>query len=53
MDSFNTEMNEMKVGTGEPGNPVLAVQCNYEKIYAVMEVCRMNALYFLGRLMCL
>lgn len=36
-DLFNTKMAEMKVGTGGPGNPVLAVQCNYEKSYAFVE----------------
>jgi hypothetical protein len=37
-DLFNTKMAEMKVGTDGPGNPVLAVQCNYEKSYAFVEV---------------
>jgi len=36
-DLFNTKMEEMGVGTGGPGNPVLAVQCNYEKSYAFVE----------------
>jgi splicing factor U2AF subunit len=36
---FNQKMNEMNIGTGTPGNPVLAVQCNYEKNYAFVEVC--------------
>lgn len=36
-DFFNAKMAEMKVGTGGPGNPVLAVQCNYEKNYAFVE----------------
>jgi splicing factor U2AF subunit len=35
-DFFN---NKMKIGTGAPGNPVLAMQCNYEKSYAFVEVC--------------
>jgi len=35
---FNNKMLEMKIGTGAPGNPVLAVQCNYEKNYAFVEV---------------
>src|SRR5713226_2932113 len=35
---FNNKMLEMKIGTGGPGNPVLAVQCNYEKNYAFVEV---------------
>ena len=37
-DFFNHKMTEMKIGTGAPGNPVLAVQCNYEKSYAFVEV---------------
>lgn len=37
-DFFNEKMAEMKIGTGGPGNPVLAVQCNYEKNYAFVEV---------------
>jgi len=37
-DFFNKKMTEMKIGTGAPGNPVLAVQCNYEKSYAFVEV---------------
>ncbi|KAI0258707.1 hypothetical protein BC834DRAFT_910251 [Gloeopeniophorella convolvens] len=36
-DFFNNKMTEMKIGTGAPGNPVLAVQCNYEKNYAFVE----------------
>ncbi|KAF8636380.1 hypothetical protein AX17_003562 [Amanita inopinata Kibby_2008] len=36
-DFFNTKMTEMDIGTGGPGNPVLAVQCNYEKNYAFVE----------------
>ena len=35
---FNEKMTEMNIGTGGPGNPVLAVQCNYEKSYAFVEV---------------
>ena len=38
-DFFNAKMKEMSIGTGAPGNPVLAVQCNYEKNYAFVEVC--------------
>ena len=38
-DFFNSKMIEMSIGTGGPGNPVLAVQCNYEKNYAFVEVC--------------
>ena len=38
-DLFNNTMSESKLGTGGPGNPVLAVQCNYEKNYAFVEVC--------------
>ncbi|KZT10083.1 uncharacterized protein LAESUDRAFT_645827 [Laetiporus sulphureus 93-53] len=34
---FNSKMKEMNIGTGAPGNPVLAVQCNYEKNYAFVE----------------
>uniref|UniRef100_D8Q0G7 Splicing factor U2AF subunit n=1 Tax=Schizophyllum commune (strain H4-8 / FGSC 9210) TaxID=578458 RepID=D8Q0G7_SCHCM len=34
---FNSKMTEMNIGTGGPGNPVLAVQCNYEKNYAFVE----------------
>ena len=37
-DFFNSKMIEMSIGTGGPGNPVLAVQCNYEKNYAFIEV---------------
>lgn len=37
-DFFNQKMNEMNIGTGGPGDPVLAVQCNYEKNYAFVEV---------------
>ena len=37
-DFFNAKMKEMNIGTGTPGNPVLAVQCNYEKNYAFVEV---------------
>lgn len=36
-DFFNEKMTEMNIGTGGPGNPVLAVQCNYEKSYAFVE----------------
>lgn len=36
-DFFNSKMIEMSMGTGGPGNPVLAVQCNYEKNYAFVE----------------
>jgi len=36
-DFFNNKMIEMNIGTGAPGNPVLAVQCNYEKNYAFVE----------------
>ncbi|KAG6909037.1 hypothetical protein DXG01_002311 [Tephrocybe rancida] len=36
-DFFNSKMIEMSIGTGGPGNPVLAVQCNYEKNYAFVE----------------
>ncbi|KAK7061074.1 hypothetical protein VNI00_000809 [Paramarasmius palmivorus] len=34
---FNQKMAEMNIGTGAPGSPVLAVQCNYEKNYAFVE----------------
>ncbi|KIM56285.1 hypothetical protein SCLCIDRAFT_1220435 [Scleroderma citrinum Foug A] len=36
-DFFNSKMIEMSIGTGGPGKPVLAVQCNYEKNYAFVE----------------
>ncbi|CAK5273957.1 unnamed protein product, partial [Mycena citricolor] len=36
-DFFNAKMEEMKLGTNASGNPVLAVQCNYEKNYAFVE----------------
>ncbi|TFK71659.1 hypothetical protein BDN72DRAFT_427527 [Pluteus cervinus] len=36
-DFFNGKMEEMNIGTGAAGNPVLAVQCNYEKNYAFVE----------------
>ncbi|KAF5362230.1 hypothetical protein D9756_002504 [Leucocoprinus leucothites] len=36
-DFFNAKMAEMNIGTGASGNPVLAVQCNYEKNYAFVE----------------
>lgn len=41
-DFFNSKMKEMNLGTGAPGNPVLAVQCNYEKNYAFVEVCTLR-----------
>jgi splicing factor U2AF 65 kDa subunit len=44
-DFFNSKMIEMSIGTGGPGNPVLAVQCNYEKNYAFVEVT-LIILYF-------
>ena len=34
----NTKMAEMSVASDGFGNPVLAVQCNYEKSYAFVEV---------------
>jgi splicing factor U2AF subunit len=37
-DFFNEKMKEQNLGTDQPGNPVLAVQCNYEKNYAFVEV---------------
>jgi hypothetical protein len=37
-DFFNSKMIEMNIGTGGPVKPVLAVQCNYEKNYAFVEV---------------
>ena len=37
-DFLNSKMIEMGIGTGGPGKPVLAVQCNYEKNYAFVEV---------------
>ncbi|TFK25626.1 hypothetical protein FA15DRAFT_639148 [Coprinopsis marcescibilis] len=36
-DFFNQKMTEHNIGTGSTGNPVLAVQCNYEKNYAFVE----------------
>jgi hypothetical protein len=48
-DFFNGKMIEMNIGTGGPGNPVLAVQCNYEKNYAFVEVsCFAPCIHFLG-----
>jgi splicing factor U2AF subunit len=44
-DFFNEKMTEMNIGTGGPGNPVLAVQCNYEKSYAFVEVRAEEVLY--------
>lgn len=49
-DFFNNKMTEMKIGTGAPGNPVLAVQCNYEKSYAFVEVrfqTRVSSTFFI------
>jgi splicing factor U2AF 65 kDa subunit len=43
-DFFNGKMIEMNIGTGGPGNPVLAVQCNYEKNYAFVEVSRFDSM---------
>ena len=37
-DFFNAKMKEMNIGSGGNGNPVLTVQCNYEKNYAFIEV---------------
>ena len=37
-DFFNSKMKEMDIGTSNQGNPVLAVQCNYEKNYAFVQV---------------
>ncbi|KDQ18936.1 hypothetical protein BOTBODRAFT_52136 [Botryobasidium botryosum FD-172 SS1] len=34
---FNSKMIEMGIGTGAPGDPVLAVQVNHEKSYAFVE----------------
>lgn len=39
-DFFNSKMKEMNIATSTSGNPVLAVQCNYEKNYAFIEVRR-------------
>lgn len=36
-DFFNSKMKEMNIGTSSAGDPVLAVQCNYEKSYAFIE----------------
>ena len=50
-DFFNEKMKEMDICTGAPGNPVLAVQCNYEKNYAFVEVsrCRQLSVYCADR----
>lgn len=45
-DFFNAKMAEMNIGTGTSGNPVLAVQCNYEKNYAFVEVCKLVTLTY-------
>ena len=37
-DFFNKNMTEMGTGTGGLGNPVLSVQCDYEKGCAFIEV---------------
>lgn len=37
-DFFNSKMKEMNIGSASQGDPVLAVQCNYEKSYAFVEV---------------
>jgi splicing factor U2AF subunit len=37
-DFFNSKMAESGIGSEAPGNPVLAVQVNYEKNYAFVEV---------------
>lgn len=37
-DFFNAKMAEMNIGSSPSGNTVLAVQCNYEKNYAFVEV---------------
>ncbi len=42
-DFFNAKMAEMNIGTGTSGNPVLAVQCNYEKNYAFVEVWKASS----------
>jgi splicing factor U2AF subunit len=44
-DFFNKKMAEMGIGTGGAGNPVLAVQCNYEKNYAFVEVRQLVPTY--------
>lgn len=44
-DFFNSKMKEMSIGTGAPGNPVLAVQCNYEKNYAFVEVLSVTCIH--------
>jgi splicing factor U2AF 65 kDa subunit len=49
---FNTKMPEMGIGTGGPGNPVLAVQCNYEKNYAFVEVIICASIQGLYELIC-
>lgn len=52
-DFFNSKMIEMDIGTGGPGNPVLAVQCNYEKNYAFVEVCASFSLCWACLTLCL
>lgn len=47
-DFFNSKMIDMAIGTGAPGNPVLAVQCNYEKNYAFVEVRALIPAMFRG-----
>jgi len=37
-DFFNKKMTEMKIGTGVPGNAVLAVQCDYGESYVFVKV---------------
>lgn len=36
-DFFNGKMREMNMGSGATGNPVILVQCNYEKNFAFVE----------------
>lgn len=42
---FNAKMAELNLGTTTAGNPVLAVQCNYEKNYAFVEVTTCTAIF--------
>jgi len=35
---FSQKMIELGIGTGTPGDPILAVQVNHEKSYAFVEV---------------
>ena len=49
-DFFNAKMKEMNIGSGGTGNPVLTVQCNYEKNYAFIEVSSKCSWVFFSKL---